>query len=494
MLRDGGRALTMLVFTTIAFALLLAASFLLSVAEASGATNDKSGANVAPPAATADTLRLTIEQAVMQATGNNLAVRTSETGIEAANGRVREAMSYALPQIRGSLTYNRQFDSIFRESGASADSGLTAIFQNSPFGSVHEWNAELTASQLLWSGGRVGAGLAAAKSVRRSTQADLTQTTSDVALVAQRAYWNAVTARQVAAIAESSLAVARAQLRQVEQLHAQGARAEYDLLRAQVDAANQEPPVVSARNLWQIALLDFRRILNLPLEQPVDLLSPAGFDNGLAPVVEESVTDGASRASLVRASADVEARYQLMRLERAERWPQITLQGTMSQQAFPADGSPELDQFRRNVSGQVKMEFPLFLGGRTFGTVQRATAEWRQAQIELERARQDVSLEVSEARREVDRSLSVLLARRGTARLAIRTYRLAQSRYLNGLATQLEVSDSRVQAATAAVNEVVAARDYRISLAALEHAVGRPVRLVEQSLDSMSNSNLDEGR
>ena len=492
MLRDGGRALAMMLFTTLAFGLLVAASFLLSAREARSAPRE----SAQPPSAvaTADTLRFTIDDAVKQATGHNLGVQSSATNIEAANGRVREAMSFALPQINGNVTYNRQFDSIFREEGSTADSGLVAIFQNSPFGSVHQWNAELTASQLLWSGGRVGAGLSAAKAVRRSTQADLNQTTSDVALAAQRAYWNAATAHEVAAIAESSLAVARAQLKQVEQLHAQGARAEYDLLRAQVDAANQEPPVVSTRNFEQIALLDFKQVLNLPLEQPVALLSAPGFDDGFAPVLQESAVDGAGRASLSRAEADVEARYQLMRVERAGRWPQLTMQGTMSHQAFPADGAPELDQFRRNLSGQVKLEFPLFLGGRTFGTVQRATAEWRQAQIELERTRQDVSLEVAEAHHEVDRSLSVLLARRGTARLAIRTYRLAQSRYVNGLATQLEVSDSRVQAATAAVNEVVAARDYRISLAALEHAVGRPLTLVPQSLDSMSDSNLDEGR
>lgn len=443
----------------------------------------------AAAAVSADTLRLSLSDAVSRALARGQELRIADAQILSARGQIKQAIAPALPQLNGSLTYERQFASIFQAAGP--DTGVLAdIFRNSPFGSQHSWTAELTASQLLWSSGRVGAGLAAAHAANRSVRANRAEVANQLAFDVESAYWNAAVAQQEVEIRRAGVEQARAHLEQVRLANREGGRSDYDLIRAQVDAANEEPQLVAATNAARIALLDLKRRIVLPLDQPIALTTSPALENGMVPVLEEdaalAANDISHRPAVARAEADVEGRRQLVRLERAGRWPQLTLNGTLQQQAFPADVWPGIDDFHRNLNANVKLTLPIFQGLAVEGAVQRATADLRTAEATRDQTRDQAALEVARARREVRRTLAELVARRGTADLATRAYHLADVRFRNGLATQLEVTDARVQEQTARINEVDAIRDYRLALLDLQRVLGRSVQTVARPLDSLS--------
>jgi outer membrane protein TolC len=216
-----------------------------------------------------DTLHLTLDLAVQRALDRSFAMRLARADVLEANGQVREAMSAALPQVTGTLTYTRQFASIFKGLGGTDTSSLGDLFKNTPFGAANAWNFQIQATQLLWSGGKVGSGLSAAKEARSIAALGESETTAEVGFQVKQAYWNAALQHRLLAIATGNLDQARAQLRQVQLFRQAGTRAEYDLLRAQVDAANQEPAVVAARNDLDLAMLELKRLLDLPADQPI---------------------------------------------------------------------------------------------------------------------------------------------------------------------------------------------------------------------------------
>lgn len=444
----------------------------------------------APPAmaasgATQDTLRLSLEEALALAQTGSAEMRVARQAEQVAEGQVKEATAAALPQITSSLTYNRKFDSVFQSAAEDTSlGGLADLFSNSSFAAEHSWTADITATQMLWSGGRVGAGRSAARAYRTAVRADREETWAEVALQIKQAYYDAVYTRDVQGIAESGLQLARQQLEQVRKLRQQGSRAEYDLLQAQVDAANQEPPVVEARNAAALAQLTLKRRLGLPLEQAIALTTPLSFGEQV-PIVADEPTDASRRAALTSAEATVQARRQALRAEKAMRWPTLSAQATVSHAAFPTDGTPELDQFTRGIDGSVKLEWPLFQGFRTFGAVQRANGELRQAEARRDLTKQSVALDLEYSRQELRRSLATLAARRGTVTLARRTHELASVRYQNGLSTALEVSDARLKLQTSEVNAVAALKDYRLSLARLERAAGGPLTMTTTTLDAI---------
>jgi outer membrane protein TolC len=153
---------------------------------------------------------------------------------------------------------------------------------------------------------------------------------------------------------------------------------------------------------------------------------------------------------------------------------------------------PARDDFHRNLTGTLKLDFPLFLGFKTFGAVQRATAELRQAEYQREALLRQVGVEVERARQEVRRTLAELGARRGTAQLSEKAYKIATVRYANGIATPLELSDARLQLQTSEVNEVQAIKDYFAALAGLEFALGRDVPTAPLPLDQLPTPVEDE--
>ncbi len=75
-----------------------------------------------PPApAPADTLRLTLDDAIQRSLARSEDVRTARANVRQTQGQVFQAMSQALPQISGTILYDRKLQSLF--SGMAADTG-----------------------------------------------------------------------------------------------------------------------------------------------------------------------------------------------------------------------------------------------------------------------------------------------------------------------------------------------------------------------------------
>ena len=90
--------------------------------------------------------------------------------------------------------------------------------------------------------------------------------------------------------------------------------------------------------------------------------------------------------------------------------------------------------------------------------------------------------------------LAELLARDVTAGLSERAHHLADVRYQNGLSTQLEVSDARLQMQTAQINEAEATKNDRLALLELERALGHTVPTVKRPLEELTAASPTEER
>ncbi len=439
-----------------------------------------------------DTLSLSLDQAVQRALDRGEEMRGAKAIVEQTEGRIREALSRALPQISGQVTYDRKLSSIF-EGSVSDTSAFAGLLEDSPFAAQNTWTLGVTGEQLLWSSGKVGSALRAAKAANRSAHAGERETAGGVALQVKTAYYDAVYAQRLVEIAQDGLTQAREHLRQVQNEQRVGAKSEFDLLRAEVDAANQEPGVLAARRGAATALLGFKRLVNLPLDQPVAMTSPLSFPDDRVPVVTEPALSVEQRPALAAADADVEARRHLVGVYRGQHWPDLYVSSTLQEQAFPRSFFPRSGQFARNWDVLLRIEVPIFSGFRTEGQVQQARADLAAAQASRDRLREEAAIEATDARAELDRSLSALMARRKTVTQAKRAFELASVRYSNGMSTQVEVSDARLQYQTAEVSEVSATRDYMVALARLERAIGYPVPVTPMTLEDATRSLIPEG-
>ena len=463
-----------------------------------------------PAAATAqqpapEPVRLTLEGAIARALRSGNEVRIAEAGVRQAEGQVTQAWASALPEIRANVTYQRTFASVFQGLGSgiptfapndtlpladrvsyleknapnAAFAGLGGMFSSTGFGSPDSYVATLTFSQTLFQGGKVGAGIRGARAYEQAAHAQLDETRRDVTYRVTQAYLNALYAARIVDITEASQVQVNEQLHRVSLNHQVGSSADYDLLRAQVEAANQEPLVIAARNSRDVALLEVRRLVNLPADQPIELVSamlqtPADS----LPRVDLAALelDVTGRAAIEAAQANVAFRREAVHVYHGDYYPSIKLVSSFGGQAFPASGFPSrLSDFHEDWTASLVLSVPLFDGLRTHGAVLQAEADLSRAEAQLAQTREAVAIEIEQARAEIVRAQALVAARHVTVGQAERAQHLASVRYSNGIATALEVSDARLALQQASVNEAQATRDYLLAIASLERALGHPV-------------------
>jgi outer membrane protein TolC len=435
-----------------------------------------------------DTLRLSLPEAVTVALRDADEVRRAAADVAVTEAQVTTSRATALPQLRLTGTYNHVF----------ANARARAV--NQVFNQPNTYNVNANLSQTLFQGGREFASWRAARRVREAARLTAGETRAEIAVGVLRAYLAASLADRVEHIRGENLILASQRVQQSEQLFTAGRVARYDVLRSRVERANLEPLVIAARNDREIALLELRRLLNLPPAAPIQLTTT--IDSSSVPMIlaaasyaEEDFTD---RASIRAAELTVRARRDAVSMARADWLPTITLFFQTGVQAFPQsgfppgrgetsarfcpEGSPADRQcqnggwFGDRTMG-VNFSWPLFDGLRAKGQFDLAQANLEVAEIALAQEREAVALEVARARAELARSRAIFAARRQTVTEADEAFRLASLRYSRGIGTSLEVSDSQLQLLISQTDEAQSAVDLYLAAAELARALGRPIPL-----------------
>ena len=448
----------------------------------------------APPLAAqaGDTVDLPLGRALELARGGE-EVGLAERRLDAAAAAVGSARAGGLPSVR----FNSTFSHVYENARAQA---VGQIF-NQP----NTYNANLTLGVPLFQGGRVRQGTRAARRLREAATADVEDTQLDVGLLTVQAYLAAQLADRLVAIQDSNLVLAEARVRQAEQFEAGGRGSRYDVLRARVERSNLEPLAIAARGERDLALLELRRLTNLPDGTPLRLsteLDPAAVRALAEQIDGAALADSAALDALpaVRAARlRAEAGDATVRAANAAMLPTVSLNFVNGYQAFPLELSlpvrggaletidcpPGSDEGRvctqqnggwfSDRSLQLAVSMPLFDGNRARNDLRQVRAQARIADLQAQQALENARADAARARTELASARATFAAVTQTVAEAEEAFRLASLRYARGLGTQLEVSDAQLALLTARTNEARATFDLYLAAAQLARALGRPL-------------------
>jgi len=434
---------------------------------------------------TADSVALSLPDALSRALRMGDEARTAAAQIDVTEAQVTIARAAGLPQLR----FNGNQSHVYESARAAA---VGQIF-NQP----NTYTANATLSQPLFQGGRIIAGAKAASRVRSASRFDQTETLAQLSLDVQRAYLQALFAGTLAAIQDTAYALAGERLKQVQQFEKAGRASRYDVLRANVERANLQPAVIQARSEVELALVELRRLINAPPNQPLKLTTR--LDNGevLRWVAQLKTDNGPPRRAAVRSAELIaDARHAGVSVARADLLPTVSISGTLGGQAFPLSGFPtksgrietvecpagsvegrvctqQNGGWFRDKSFAISVGLPIFDGFRAKGNINLASAQARLADLQLAQTRERVASEAAASRAELDRAEALYSALGQTAAEATEAFNLASLRYSRGLATQLEVADAQLALTVARTNAARAVYDLYIAAAAYARSLGR---------------------
>lgn len=448
------------------------------------------GSFAAPPPA-ADSIPLTLPDALSRALRTGDEARAAAAQVEVTDAQVTIARAAGLPQLR----FNGNQSHVYESARAAA---VGSIF-NQP----NTYTANATLSQPLFQGGRVIAGARAASRLRNASRFDQTEALAQVSVDVQRAYLQALFSGTLAGIQDTAYALAGQRLAQVQQFEKAGRASRYDVLRAGVERANLKPAVIQAHSDIELALVELRRLINAPAGQPLKLITRLDTGSVLRWVAQLKSDNGtANRAAVKSAELVSDARHAGVSVARADLLPTVSISGVLGGQAFPQSGFPtsagrietvtcpegsaegrvctsQNGGWFRDKSFSISVALPIFDGLRAKGAIDLASAQARLADLQLAQTRERVASEAATARAELERAEALFSSLGQNATEADEAFRLASLRYTRGLTTQLEVADAQLALTVARTNAARAVYDLYIAAAAYARALGRPPQMFE---------------
>jgi outer membrane protein len=450
------------------------------------ATPTLQGQAPARPATIAPTTSLSLHDALAMAEQRSAGVRAAAAGADRARGQLRQVNSALLPQVNGAANYQRALQLQFQEIAnqfpdTSAGSGAGGGLANSPlaqiFAAPNTFIFTLSATQNLWTAGRLTAQRAGARAGLEAADIGLSSAKAQALLDVAQAYYDAVAADRFAEIADSTLALTERTLAQVRLAREVGTASEFDLLRAQVTRDNQRPAAIQARGAQRAARLRLQQLLRLPLSQPLTLTTPIRDDGAAMPAPLAPVrmagprslapdTTAEARATVRQASAQLDAAEKALTAARLARLPSVQLSSTYQRFAYPPDGTflpSDFDLFFPNWTVSLGLSFPVFNGGLTSGQKVVAQANVAEARARLEQTRDGAELDAMLAVNAYEQAAAAYTAAVGTDAQAARAYAIAEVRFTEGITTPVELTEARVQLEQARLQRVTTARDLEVA-------------------------------
>jgi cobalt-zinc-cadmium efflux system outer membrane protein len=216
----------------------------------------------------------------------------------------------------------------------------------------------------------------------RRTEAEQELLEQQIAGRVARAYWAAVASARIVKLLEDDMTAVHDMVRYHKERVEAGAMRGADLLRMQIERDRLVVSLEAARRDLTLTRIELFRQMDRPLDPQVQLADP--IDN-LAPIQSQTI------ATVLAARADVAAAREAVTAAHAE----VKLQKAL--------GVPDLDLlggYKRNsgantLYGGVQIQLPL--SNRNQGEVQRAEANLRLAQDQLQQVEMSVRADIASA-------------------------------------------------------------------------------------------------
>jgi outer membrane protein len=423
-----------------------------------------------------EVIKLDREKAVELALERNESYQSALLEEERVRGQYIEARAGAFPRLTFDGSYMRNIDLSSSVLTMTDEEGSSETIRLK-FGTPHNYSFGFTLYQPLYAAGKVGAAIKIARYGFAYTSERIRTERNNIATEADKAYLDAVAAREAAEVYREAERLADSNLAVVERLYAHGQVSEYDLLRAQVRAANSRPDRIAWENSARLAMDGLRNMLAMPLETEFELA--ATIEAVLVPeiVIDDLISEAVQNRPELRQSEEmIKIRRKVIDIEKGGYKPNLGVSSSIRWDQFADEferSSVAGESWNRSWNVMLTLNWPIFTGLETAGKIRQARVDFDQSQLQKSQLIRQIRLEVRDAAGRVRESGERTAALGQTVAQAERGLDIARVRYQNGVGTQLELLDAQVALTTARVNRISALHDLAAAVASLRRAVGR---------------------
>jgi outer membrane protein TolC len=404
-------------------------------------------------------LKLTLAEAIEQGLRNNLSVLVAETRVdEDAGARERALAAAVLPRVSAETYANVQNRSL-RAFGISAPGfpNVVGPFSNYDFRVYAQQNVLNLESYH---------GLKASEQALEAGKLDEQDARDLIVRLVAGYYLNAQSAAARAEAARTRVADAETLRKLAEDRHQAGTATGVDVLRAQVQLANDRQALLEAENQRKQALLELARQIGLSPATPLDLAEPLRFA-ALTESDPESLTRTAlaARFDYLSLEKQREGLEEQSRANRARWYPRVSISGNVGELGRSV-GSVDTTG---GIQGQI--DFTLFDRDRE-GEAQQIASRLKRIDDQIGDLSRGVEEEIRSALLNLESAAEQVTVAQQGQELARRELDEARDRFEAGTANNVEVVTAQDELARAEENTILAISSHVDAKVALARALG----------------------
>jgi outer membrane protein TolC len=273
----------------------------------------------------------------------------------------------------------------------------------------------------------------------------------------KKAFYRTLLLKKVWEVAVSSERSAKENYENIKLKFESGTLSEFDLLQAETRWQNSIPLTTQARKNYEVAMNNLKAMVDIPLREEVIL------DGGLEtfPPLPDSLDYNVAfqqRPDYQSLLWEKKLQEKRVSIEKSNYYP--TLYGNASYLFQSNSNRFKLDNRNENFIVGLSLNVPIFTGLYTQAQVQKARIDVSRVKTRISKANDDVRIQLQNIDLRLRESRERIEAAQKNTQTAGRAYDIAETRVDNGLATQLELRESRIDLDRAQVNFYEAIYDY----------------------------------
>ena len=405
--------------------------------------------------------RITLQEALRLAAQNSPTMVQARQDVRVAAWGERTALAAFLPTVSATASGSK--------AGTERYNQATGQRVVNPFPFSEQYG--LRASMDLFTGFRRGANRQSAMATTDLREAARVRQEYAVALATKQAFFNALAATELVAVAETRLRRAGEQLNLVSEKLRLGATTRSDSLRSRVEYGNAQLVLIQARADQRYTQANLGRAVGAE-----GLLAPVPdttLEIRLGPLDTTALRREALAAapSVREAEASVVSASSSLRAARAQYLPTVSASASKSWSRSTGgirDTIPFLPQWSIGLS----FSYPLFNGLSRESGVASADAAVISARARLRDARLSLDASLTQAFAALDAAAAKIDIARVSVAAAEEDLRMQRERYRLGTSTIVELLTTQVSLDQAQVDLVRARYDYLVARAQIEAYVG----------------------
>ncbi|MGD0681038.1 MAG: TolC family protein [Terracidiphilus sp.] len=405
--------------------------------------------------------RLTLQDAIQKALQANLNVLVAGTRVEEAEGtRMRRVSAALLPRVNAQVYANYQNHDL-QAQGLS----FTGLPIPKVVGPLSNYDFRVYAQENIVDL-QSYRGFKASERALDAGKMDYRDARDLIVRAVAALYLNAQSAAARADSAQSRVTDSSTLYKLAKDKHDAGTATGVDVLRAQVQLANDKQALLIARNQLKQSLLELTRYLGMSPATPLELTEPLNYQALQQPEIETLESAALlTRADYLSLASQRQGLIEQQRASHARYYPKLSINGNFGEigRSIGSVASTGL------LQGQI--DFTLFDRDRN-GEAQEIVSRVKRIDDQIADLRRGIEEDLREALLNLDSATEQVAVAREGQELARRELELAQDRFQSGTANNVEVVTAQDELARAEENYILAVSSHVDAKFALARAMG----------------------